>query len=114
MQPGIQRSRRLFGWVILPLIGLLVWLLNARAASWPPKIDYVEPFHGWLLIHFETAPNYAYVVEYTEMINTNGQAGPYWTNLYFAPSLPFEDHYVVVDTNVPFAKHRFYRLRAFR
>jgi hypothetical protein len=114
MQPGLQKSRGLLPWVLLPLIGLLAWFINARA-GWPPKIDFIEPFHRTnILIHFDTEANYAYELQFTELINTNGQPGPHWTNLYVADNLPFFNHYVVLDTNVPLIKKRFYRLRAFR
>jgi hypothetical protein len=114
MQTGFHRVRKVVVGVLLPLFGLLVWLLNARA-GWPPKIDYIEFFHRTnLLIHFETEANFAYELQFTEMTDTNGRPGPYWTNLYIADNLPFFNHYVVLDTNVPQIKKRFYRLRAFR
>jgi hypothetical protein len=114
MPSRFQSSRNVVTWVLLPLIGLLLWLLNA-SAGWPPKIDYLEIYRRTnLFIHFETEANFAYELQFTELIDTNGRPGPYWTNLYVVKAEVFFNHYVVNDTNFPKINQRFYRLRAFR
>ena len=83
----------------------------AHLAAAPPKIDYIEPFLATqVLIHFDTDANRNYELQYTETL-TNGVPAGTWTNLFTAPSIPFENLYIVVDTRL--RPHRFYRLRAF-
>lgn len=87
-----------------------LWLLVCFATfSSPPKIDFIELFlNDRILIHFDTEPNRTYELQYTETL-TNGVPGGSWTNLFMAPSIPFVNHYVVVDTRLQ--PQRFYRLR---
>jgi hypothetical protein len=76
-----------------------------------PKIDYIEPFlTTQVLIHFDTEANRTYVLEYTETL-VNGVPGGTWTNLFTAPNIPFDNHYIIVDTRL--RPQRFYRLRVF-
>lgn len=97
-----KRLRAGFFWAAL-LAGL-----SASAAA--PKIDYIELFlTNQVLIHFDTEPNRIYELQYTERLTTNGVAGGAWTNLFVAPSTPFPNHYIVVDTRL--RPQRFYRLR---
>lgn len=89
-------------------VGTTLWLgTGAWAAT--PRIDYIEPFLSTqVLIHFDTDANRTYFLEYTETLKNGVPAGG-WTNLFTAPSLPFENHYIVVDTRL--RPQRFYRLR---
>ena len=90
-------------------VGMTLWLgTPARAAE--PRIDYIEPFLSTqVLIHFDTDPNRVYELQYTDNLTTNGVVGGSWTNLFVAPSTPFPNHYIVVDTRL--RPQRFYRLR---
>ncbi len=88
----------------------VLWLFISLAAfSSSPKIDFIEPFlTHQVLIHFDTEANRTYALQYTESI-TNGVPGGSWTNLFVAPSIPFPNHYVVLDTRL--RPQRFYRLQ---
>jgi hypothetical protein len=82
-----------------------------RLTAAPPKIDYIEPFlTTQVLIHFDTEANRTYELQYTETL-VNGVPGGTWTNLFTAPNIPFDNHYIVVDTRL--RPYRFYRLRVF-
>lgn len=97
--------------VLLTGFCALALLMSARA-GWPPRIEFIERFLGTnVLIHFDTEPNFAYALQYTETL-TNGVPGPFWTNLYVAPKLPFVNHYIVPDTGM--RTQRFYRLHVYR
>lgn len=99
-----KRAAKLFG---IPL--LLTGGFCANAVT--PKIDYIEPFlTTQVLIHFDTEANRTYVLEYTETL-VSGVPGGTWTNLFTAPNIPFENHYIIVDTRL--RPQRFYRLRVF-
>ncbi len=99
-----KRSAKLFG-IALLLAGVV------RAIAAPPKIDIIEPFlTTQVLIHFDTEANRTYELQYTEIL-VNGSPGGTWTNLFTAPNIPFENHYIVVDTRL--RPQRFYRLRVF-
>lgn len=92
----------------MALLGGALTLVCGAVAT-PPSIDYVEPFLATqLLIHFDTDANRTYFLEYTETLQNGVPAGA-WTNLFTAPSLPFVNHYIVVDTRL--RPQRFYRLR---
>lgn len=87
---------------------LVVGMMHVSAAV--PKIDYIELFlTNQVLIHFDTEANRTYELQYTETL-VNGVPGGTWTNLFTAPSIPFPNHYIVVDTRL--RPQRFYRLRA--
>lgn len=59
---------------------------------------------------FRYRTGFFYALQYTESL-TNGQPGPFWTNLYVAPKLLDPNHYVVPDTGT--RAQRFYRLRVY-
>jgi hypothetical protein len=73
-----------------------------------PRIDYIEILNStYVNIHFDTAPNRTYTLQYRTSLNsTNPNV---WTNFFTAPSYPFQNHYVISDfrTNGP----RYYRLK---
>lgn len=84
-------------------------ILNLPAAV--PRIDYIEIYlQTNVLIHFDTEANRTYTLQYTETLPGAGTAGGNWTNLYVAPSIPFSNHYIIVDTAL--RPRRFYRLMA--
>lgn len=63
-------------------------------------------------IHFETVANRTYALQYRNSLNfTNAPGTPTigWSNLFVAPSLPFQNHYVVTDWGTN--RQRYYRLR---
>jgi hypothetical protein len=74
-----------------------------------PRIDHIEPFEGdQVTIHFYTEANRTYTLQYRNNAATNGvPASGTWSNLYRVPSVPFEQHFVIVDTRTN--HHRFYR-----
>lgn len=76
-----------------------------------PRIDRIEPFESdQVTIHFYTEANRTYTLQYRDKVATNGvPASGIWSNLYTVPSVPFEQHYIIVDTRTN--HHRFYRLR---
>lgn len=92
------------------LSGTLLLLCSViRLTAAPPKIDYIEPFlTTQVLIHFDTEANRTYELQYTETL-VNGVPGGTWTNLFTAPNIPFDNHYIIVDTRL--RPLRFYRLR---
>lgn len=95
------------------LLVVVVWMrLSVAIALPPPQIEFIEPFlTKQVLVHFNTEPNRAYVLQYTSSFTiTNGVVSATWSNLYSVPSFPFEGHYIVPDwrTNT----QRFYRLVA--
>jgi len=103
-QVVFKQSAKLFG-ITLLLAGM------GRVSAAPPKIDFIEPFLTTeVLIHFDTEANRTYVLQYTEN-RVNGVLGGTWTNLFIAPNIPFENHYIIVDTRL--RPQRFYRLRVF-
>lgn len=94
--------------IIMGSLLLVVGAMRGLAAA--PKIDYIELFlTNQVLIHFDTEANRTYELQYTETL-VNGVPGGTWTNLFTAPSIPFPNHYIVVDTRL--RPQRFYRLRA--
>jgi len=110
MRRSFRNPRGAIGLLLFPILCGFAWFLNARA-GWPPRIDVIERFLGTnVLIHFDTEPGYFYALQFTEAF-TNGQAGPFWTNLYVAPKLLEPNHYVVLDTGT--RAQRFYRLRVY-
>ncbi len=94
---------------IIGSVLLFVGMVCLPAA--PPKIDFIEMFlTNQVLIHFDTEANRTYQLEYTETL-VNGLPSGAWTNLFTAPNIPFDNHYIVVDTRL--RPQRFYRLRVF-
>ena len=102
------RRNSLRGSVRLILPCALALFVGGWAA--PPKIELIELFQtNQVLIHFDTEANLAYELQVAESPATNGPPGESWTNLFIAPSTPFPNHYVIVDTRSH--RQRFYRLR---
>ena len=108
MQRGFKNpSRQVLR--VTSVIGALVLLGSVRAGQ--PKIELIEPFlTSQVLIHFDTEANRTYELQYTETL-TNGAPGGSWTNLFVAPNVPVQNHYIVVDTRA--RPRRFYRLHVF-
>ena len=101
------RAGRSVGRYVLVLAVILLALL-ARAAQ--PRISLIEKFgNSQVTIHFDTEANRTYTLQYSTSVKSNGESTLTWSNLYTAPTLPFPDHYVIVDTRT--AKQRFYRLQ---
>jgi len=108
--PKLLQSTRELVWLVGLVAGALTLILSARAGQ--PKIELIERFQtNQVLIHFDTEANLTYELQYTEGPTTNGVAGGSWTNLFVAPTLPFQNHYVVVDTGT--RPRRFYRLHVY-
>ena len=75
-------------------------------------------------LHFGTEANRKYELQYlvkgttpTNAVNTNSMSGQtnrspigVWSNHFVAPSIPFSNHYVILDTITN--QSRLYRLRA--
>lgn len=78
-----------------------------------PHIDHIEPFiNGQVLIHFDTEPNRSYTLQRcTAFIKTTNGVSAVWSNIFVVPAVPYNDHYVAVDTNQNL-RTRFYRLMA--
>ena len=90
-----------------------------------PKIDRIERFStNQVTVHFYTDANRTYELQYMDALscptngrgagvlacNSNGVPVGSWSNLFVAPSLPFDLlHYIILDT--PTNGTRFYRLR---
>ena len=85
-------------------------VLQGRSAQTPPPTIYLIELYSTnqVLVHFDTAPNRKYVLQYTDKMGTNGFASSTWSNLYTNPVIPFEGHYIINDTRTN--KSRFYRL----
>ena len=98
---------------IAAILGLTFLFTTAILCGAEFRIDHIERFNGnQVTIHFDTIANRTYTVQYLTSLNstnTNGPAIGTWSNLYVAPSLPFVNHYVVVDSATN--RQRFYRLR---
>ena len=106
--------KRMFGELrsvrrLMICLSVLVGLFSVHA-NWPPRIDFIQPFLGDLvLIHFDIAPNLYYQIQYTETLTPSGTPGGSWTNLLNQPiyrNTP--DHFVAIDTRL--RPQRFYRL----
>lgn len=104
-------------WPEPPAIGtatvLALLVATARLGGAEFRIDRIERFTGnQVTIHFDTVANRTYTLQYLAGLNstnTNALASGTWSNLYVAPSLPFINHYVVVDSATN--RQRIYRLR---
>lgn len=89
----------------LALIPAILALALPGGAGTPPHIDRIERYlTNGVTIHFDTAANLTYVLQFKDTASTSIT----WSNLTTIPALPFPSHYVLVDsaTNA----HRFYRL----
>jgi hypothetical protein len=107
------------------LASVLIALAVPRVFCSDPKIDKIERFStNQVTIHFYTDANRTYELQFMDTLtcptsptatgilicNSNGVPAGAWSNLFVAPSLPFNLlHYVVLDT--PSNGTRFYRLR---
>ena len=108
MRHRLDNSRRQ-GW--LTLVVFCALSLGEAALAALPTIDLIEPYlTSQVLLHFDTEANRTYELQYTETM-TNGVPGGNWTNLFVAPSVPFQNHYIIVDTRM--RPLRFYRLHVF-
>lgn len=106
MQQSFNNSR-CRGLLTRSVAGMFLVLASAFAGQ--PMVGFVELFgSNQVLVHFDTEANRTYELQYTETL-TNGVPGGVWTNLFVAPSIPFPNHYVIVDTRL--RPQRFYRLR---
>ena len=85
-------------------------VFTSIVAAWAAEyhIDHLE-LDGprRVTIHFDTLPNRTYALQYRSVLSSTNTTG--WTNLFVAPSLPFQNHYVVSDTRTN--QQRYYRLR---
>jgi hypothetical protein len=91
------------GAVALAATSLVLVAWSASAA--PPSISHIERFlTNQVLIHFDTEANRTYTLQYANSL----QGTPAWSNLYTAPTIPFPNHYIVVDTMI--TPERYYRL----
>jgi hypothetical protein len=107
----VSRKRQVLpaGVVIPTLVTVLGLVAFTRAAT--PHIDIIEPYVGnQVLIHFNIEANHTHTLQRcTSFIQTsNGLVGD-WTNILTIDPLPFNDHWVAVDTNTTLPV-RFYRL----
>jgi hypothetical protein len=79
--------------------------LSVLASELKPHIDRIEPFlTDQVTIHFDTAANYTYQLQYLHLQTGN------WSNHFVAPKVPFPNHYIIVDYRTN--GMRLYRLRA--
>jgi|KBSMisStandDraft_5_1062788.scaffolds.fasta_scaffold2322992_1 hypothetical protein len=80
---------------------------NDLMAAQSAKISYIERWGvngtNGVLLHFDTDANKTYTLQATDRLGTNAV----WTNLYSAPNLPFQNHYIVPDLR---PGNHFYRL----
>jgi hypothetical protein len=91
----------------------IVFASIAPATSADSHIDLIERNGtNQVNIHFETVANRTYALQYRNGLSfTNAPGTPTtgWSNLFVAPSLPFQNHYVVTDWGTN--RQRYYRLR---
>ena len=99
-------------------VALLAVLFSTIYLAWPlravqPMISRIEMFNvNQVTIHFDTEPNYTYLLQYSDSLATNGALVHTWSNLFTAPAFIQTNHYVIVDYRTN--KMRFYRLVATR
>jgi hypothetical protein len=77
-----------------------------------PVIYLIEPYvQSQVLLHFSTEAGRTYVVQRCTQFtqSTNGLVGN-WVDIVKVDALPFNDHFVAVDTNKTL-NVRFYRLK---
>lgn len=85
----------------LVAIGLLATPLLAEELA---PFYLIEPFLGdGVLLHFDTAPFRRYQLQATTNLFVSPPGKVTWVTLYTVPSVPFENHYIVLDsrTNAP-------------
>ncbi len=64
----------------------------------------VEPFHDdGVLLHFDTEPFRRYQLQATTNLFASPPAQVPWVTLYTVPPVPFQNHYIILDsrTNAP-------------
>ena len=112
VRPGLYEGRntritfKIYLLAGLGIVFLLVWAAPARSA--PPEISFVQLYSSnMLIIHFDTAANRTYYLQYTDKLGTNGGGGA-WSNLYIVAKTVDPNHYAVPDWRTN--KARFYRL----
>jgi hypothetical protein len=90
---------------------VLIFSFGMPVTATPPKISYIQRWSvdgtNGVLLHFDTDANRRYILQATDKFGTNA----IWTNLYSAPNLPFNDHYIVPDLR---PGNHFYRLQVTR
>ena len=61
-----------------------------------------------VLLHFDTTAFHRYELQSTTDLAVAGSATVRWTSVYVVPSVPFDNHYVVLDsrTNAPVKWYR--------
>ena len=81
-----------------------------------PKINGIEPYStNQVIVHFDTEARRAYSLEYSDNWCLTKQNDSFilgcatWKSIFSAPSIPFANHYVIVDSKTNL--HRIYRLR---
>jgi hypothetical protein len=91
--------------VLLGLVAVLLGITAAIAADY--HIDFIEIDGRYVNIHFNTAPNRSYALQYRSVLNSTNTTG--WSNLFVVPAQPFQNHHVVSDLRTN--QQRYYRLR---
>ena len=99
-------------------IWLIVGAANVLHGAEQPRIDLIEWFPRFpdqVTVHFGTAADRTYTLQYldciaTNAVITNSSTWGSWSNLYVAEKLPFPNHYVIADTATN-SRQRFYRLK---
>lgn len=90
---------------------LLAGITSGLSADY--RIDHIDVFNKtYVNIHFDTAPNRTYALQYRSNVNfTNapGTSTTGWSNLFVAPAQAFPNHYVISDFRTN--HQRYYRLR---
>lgn len=80
----------------------------------PPTFYLIERFlKDQVLVHFDTEENRTYELQYADADAVGGMSGwaaLKWNSLFVAESLPFPNHYIVVDSATN--RVRFYRIVA--
>ena len=102
-----QTSASAAAFAVGVILLFLLAAVPARAAQ--PEISFIQLFStNQVLIHFDTAANRTYYLQYTDKMGTNGFAGSVWSNLFIVPRSVDANHFIVPDWRTN--KARFYRL----
>jgi hypothetical protein len=104
---------------LLQLVLLLAgtFALQNLLRSAEPHIEFIQRLGtNQVTIHFGTEANRAYELQYLVKWATNNASGNsnsvpagIWSNHFVVPAIPFDNHYVIVDTITN--QQRLYRLR---
>src|SRR5262249_16675816 len=85
------------------LIFLTPWLSSSLIAA-DPKINGIEPYStNQVIVHFDTEARRIYSLEYSDdwcLVKQNDTfllGCATWKSIFSAPSIPFGNHYVIVD-----------------